>query len=313
MDKETWVKKVTKELGRCLGAGYELEPVNSEQETVIKIQKEGDITGISLNLSVCEPAWLYHEEKVSKAAAALEKEYRRRYEALRGDAISGKDFEQVKHMVVYVLEKRNGNEEALSHIPYEEFYDLILIFELHLHRQSESYRRVINNEDLKQWGVDKQKLLEAARQNTPVLYPPVIGLLESGDKQEEETELEPIEISELSSLMMDKDSAKLFILTSINGQFGAGCIFYDDLLKQIAGICQDNLVLFYTSPYEILLFPSRGGCWHMKEWMELVSEMEWARGFGDWSFLDSFYLYDMTEETINLLKEGRNLAKGLAS
>ena len=313
MDKETWVKKVTEELGRCLDAGYELKPETRERETVIRIQKKGDLTGIAVNLEVCDPAWLFYEEKVVEVAAVLEKEYRRKYEALRGDAISGKDFEQVKHMVVYVLEKRNGNEEALSHIPYEEFYDLILVFELHLHRESESYRRVINNEDLKQWGVDKQKLLEAARQNTPVLYPPVIGLLESGDKQEEETELEPIGISELSSLMMDKDSAKLFILTSMNGQFGAGSMFYDGVLEQIAEICQDDLVLFYTSPYEVLLFPSQGGRWHMEEWMKLVSEMEWARGFGDWSFLDSFYLYDRMEDTINLLKEGRNLAKGLAS
>ena len=313
MDKETWMKKVAEELSRCLGPGYELEPETRAQEAVIRIQKDGDLTGISLNLSVCDPAWLYHEEKAGEAAAALEKEYKRRYKDLRGGAISGRDFEQVRHMVVYVLEKRRGNEEALSHIPFEKFFDLVLIFELHLHRESESYRRVISNEDLEQWGIGKQELLEAAKQNTPVLYPPVIGLLESGDNRKKEIEMEPVEVLNLSSLMIDKDNHKLFILTGVNGQSGAGCIFYDGVLEQIAEACQDDLVIFYTRPCEILLFPSQGDCWRMEEWMKLVSDMEWAREFGDWSFLDSFYLYDRAEDTIKLFKEGSNLAAGLAS
>lgn len=76
MDKETWMKKVAEELSRCLGPEYELEPETRVQEAVIRIQKDGDLTGISLNLSVCDPAWLYHEEKAGEAAAALEKEYK---------------------------------------------------------------------------------------------------------------------------------------------------------------------------------------------------------------------------------------------
>lgn len=155
MDKETWVSKVVEELRKRLGAGYELEPDDRGQETVIRVQKEGDLTGISLNLSSCDPTWLYIKEKAGEAASFLEQLYRKRYESLKGAAISGENFEQVRHMVVFVLEKRNGNEGVLSEIPYEEFLDLILIFELHLYRESESYRRVISNEDLKQWGIGK--------------------------------------------------------------------------------------------------------------------------------------------------------------
>lgn len=313
MDKETWVSKVVEELRRRLGAGYELEPDYRGQETVIRVQKTGDLTGISLNLSSCDSTWLYHKEKTGEVVSFLEQLYRKRYESLKGAAISGENFEQVRHMVVYVLEKRSGNEGVLSEIPYEEFLDLILIFELHLYRESESYRRVISNEDLKRWGIGKQELLEAAKENTPVLCPPVIGLFESGNKQEENTAPEPVDIPKLPTLMADGDSTGLFILTSINGQFGAGCIFYDGVLGEIAGACQDDLVIFYTSPSEVLLFPSRSGSWQLEEWIKLISEMEWARDFGDWSFLDSFYLYDRANDTMKLLKKGWKPAEGLAS
>jgi len=73
MDKETWVRKVTEEVHRRFGAGYHLEPETGEKEDFIRIRKEGDLTGISLDLLVCEPAWLYHEEKIGEAASFLEK------------------------------------------------------------------------------------------------------------------------------------------------------------------------------------------------------------------------------------------------
>lgn len=314
MDKETWMKKVAYELRGRLGAEYHLEPENRGNEAVIKILREGDLSGIALNLSMCEPDWLYHEEKIRDAADVLENEYRRRREFLQiSAALSGESFENVRHMVVYVLERRRGNEEALSHIPYEEFFDMVLIFELHLHRGTENFRRVINNEDMSQWGVGKQELLEAARQNTPILYPPVIGLLESEDGRNEEREPEPVEIMELFSQMTEDKKIRLFILTSISGQYGAGCIFYEGVLKQIAGACQDDLVIFPTSAYEVLLFPSQRDCWHMEEWMKIVSEMERARGFGDWSFLDGFYLYDRTADTMKPIKKGWNQTEGLVS
>lgn len=313
MDKETWARKVTEELRRCLGAEYHLDLKAGEKEDFIQIQKEGDLTGISLNLSVCEPAWQYHEERIGEAAVFLEKVYQTRYESLKGAAMSGEDFESVKHMVVYVLERRRDNEEALSKIPYEEFFDRILIFELHLHRESESYRPVINNEDMKQWGISKQELLEAARQNTPAIYPPFIGLFEPEANWSEETEPEPMEISELVSHMTDKESNRLVILTEANGRYGAGCIFYEGVLKEIAEACQDNLVIFPTSSGEALLFPSRGDCSRVEEWIKIVSKMEWARGFGNWSFLDGFYLYDRLEDTIKLISEGWNQAESLTS
>lgn len=313
MNKETWVRRVTEELRKHLGAEYHLELETGEKGDFIRIRKEGDLTGISLDLSVCEPAWLYHEEKIGEAASFLEKVYQTRYEVLKRAVMSGEDFESVKHMVVYVLEKRSGNEEALSEIPYEEFFDWILIFELHLHRASESYHRVINNEDMKQWGINKQELLEAARQNTPVLYPPVIGLFEPEANWKEESGPEPMEIPELVSKMKDKESTRLFILTEVNGRYGAVCMFYEGVLKQIAEACQDNLVLLPTSCSEVLLFPNQRDCWRVEEWLKIVSKMEWARGFGDWSFLDSFYLYDRREDIIKLIKKGWNQAEILAS
>lgn len=66
MNKETWMEKVREALCKRLGTGYQLEPESRGAEIVIRIEKDGDLTGIAVNLSVCEPAWLYCEEKSEK-------------------------------------------------------------------------------------------------------------------------------------------------------------------------------------------------------------------------------------------------------
>ena len=59
--------------------------------------------------------------------------------------------------MVYVW-RREEETRRRFHIPYVEFFDTVLIFELHLHKEVESFRRVINNEDLRQWGSWRQEL-----------------------------------------------------------------------------------------------------------------------------------------------------------
>ena len=54
MDKEAWVRKVAEELHERLGSRYHLELTTREKEDVIEIQKEGDVTGIVLNLACYE-------------------------------------------------------------------------------------------------------------------------------------------------------------------------------------------------------------------------------------------------------------------
>ena len=56
MDKEAWVRKVAEELHERLGSRYHLELTTREKEDVIEIQKEGDVTGIVLNLACYEEA-----------------------------------------------------------------------------------------------------------------------------------------------------------------------------------------------------------------------------------------------------------------
>ena len=85
MDKEAWVRKVAEELHERLGSRYHLELTTREKEDVIEIQKEGDVTGIVLNLACYEEAeWSYREDNIKKTAERLEAEYRRRRDDLQG-------------------------------------------------------------------------------------------------------------------------------------------------------------------------------------------------------------------------------------
>ena len=313
MDKETWVRKVAEELHGRLGPGYHLEPTTRGNEDVIEIQKEGDITGIVLKLSCCkESGWSYREDNIKKTAEELEAEYRRRRKDLQGAPLQSESFDQVKHMVVYVLEKRAGNEEVLLHIPYEEFFDLVTIYELHLHRGLESYRRVINNDDMKQWGIDKDELLSVANMNTPLLYPPAIGVLETNGQLDTDI-LEPESLKKLLFEMSLFGGLRLLVLTSLNGQYGAGCIFYDGVLEQIAEAWQDDVVIFVTSSFETLLFPYQNNRWTLNEWLNLCSSMEKLRGLGDWTYSDSAYRYSRADKTIQFIRKGKNRLEDLTS
>lgn len=313
MDKETWMKKVVVELHGRLGPGYHLEPATRENEEVIEILKEGDLTGIVLNLSCCKEAgWSYHEDHIKETAEVLETEYRRRRKDLQGAPLQSESFDQVKHMVVYVLEKQAGNEEALSHIPYEEFFDMAIIYELHLHKGSESYRRVISNDDMKQWGIDKDELMKVANVNTPLLYPTAIGVLEEKGRLDTGS-MESSRMSELFFDMTMFGSPQFLILTSLSERYGAGCIFYDGVLEQIAEAWQDDVVIFVTSSFETLLFPYQNNRWTLNEWMKLCSGMEKLRGLGDWTYSDSAYRYSRADKTIQFIRKGKNRVENLTS
>ena len=313
MDKEAWVRKVAEELHERLGSRYHLELTTREKEDVIEIQKEGDVTGIVLNLACYEEAeWSYREDNIKKTAERLEAEYRRRRDDLQGAPLLSESFDQVKHMVVYVLEKRAGNEEALLHIPYEEFFDLVTIYELHLHKGSESYRRVINNDDMKQWGIDKEELLKVANVNTPLLYPPAIGVLET-DGQLDTDILEQDRLKKLLFGMSLFGRRRLLVLTSLSKQYGAGCIFYDGILEQIAEAWQDDVVIFVTSSFETLLFPYQNNSWTLNEWMELSPSLESMGGLVDWTFFSSAYRYSRADKAIQFIRKGKNRVENLTS
>lgn len=286
MDKKTWMEKLVKEMGERFGGDYHLTLERRKQGPVIKIQKEGEEIGIEMDLSVDAPGRLYQEDKLKEAAHALHGEYTNNRQCLMGAPLLNSTFEGIKHMVVYVLEKRAGNEEALSHIPYKAFLDRVLVFELHLYTGSNRFRRVITNEDMQQWGISLQELLTAARKNTPALYPPVAGLAEK---------------------------TSLFVLTSESEQYGAVSILYDGVLEEIAGAFQDHIVIFPTSPHEVLLFPYQEDGWPLEQWLETVSEMEQMKELGDWSFQDGVYLYDRENKTIRQIQKGMNQVNGLTS
>lgn len=312
MDKETWMQKLAEELKKRLGDEYHLGVEDGQVETSLNIQKEGELTGIRVRVSVCDE-WLCREDKLSDAADVMQQEYEKLRSHLSGSPLFGRDFESMRHMVVYALEKRAGNEEALEHIPYEEFLDMVIVFELHLHADDMHFRRVINNEDMKQWGIHKQDLLEAAEQNTPAMYPPLLGLAKAGGFQKGVGGMKADELTELFSPITEVEDSILLVLTSEKEQYGAGCILYDGILEDIADFCQDDLVIFITSAYEVLLFPYRGNHWTVEQWLDVVAKMEQLKGLGLWSFSDSVYRYDRTEKQIKFVKHGMEQTNGLVS
>lgn len=312
MDNETWMQKLAEELKKRLGDEYHLGVEDGQVETSLNIRKEGELTGIRVRVSVCVE-WLYREDKLSDAADVMQQEYEKLRLHLSGSPLFGRDFESMRHMVVYTLEKRAGNEEALEHIPYEGFLDMVIVFELHLHADNMHFHRVINNEDMKQWGIHKKDLLEAAEQNTPAMYPPLLGLVKAGGFQKGVGGMKADELTELFSPITEVEDSILLVLTSEKEQYGAGCILYDGILEDIADFCQDDLVIFITSAYEVLLFPYRGNHWTVEQWLDVVAKMEQLKGLGLWSFSDSVYRYDRTEKQIKFVKHGMEQTNGLVS
>lgn len=192
------------------------------------------------------------------------------------------DFQYIKEKLFFCVINREMNNVFLENIPYVEHLDFAIIIRVLMELDKKGLATIlVNNDMLKVWGITKEEIFEIAKENTPIMFP---------------MEFKPMHqvIEELTGRTVIEESENfLYVLSNNIRNYGAGVIFYENALEQIADTLQDNLILIPSSIHEWIIVPERqfdiGD-----EMNDMISEINETQVLEEDILGTHFYHYDRT-------------------
>ena len=181
------------------------------------------------------------------------------------------DFETVRDRLVFRLISRERNQNFLKTVPWVPFLDLAVVFALHLgNRENQQISSVVHNQQAAFWGLSPDELYSVAKENSPRLNPAVLSDLEellfgrlcasARDKRELSGQI-------FSPDREDPLFTPIYVLTNESGIYGASCMLYDNIIKDLADRTGSDLIILPSSIHEVLIIPafslSREACSRM--------------------------------------------------
>lgn len=196
-----------------------------------------------------------------------------------------RDFSKIREKLFYRLINYEKNQELLSMVPHTRFLDLAKIYYADCRIGETVGSILIYHRHVEEWNITEDKLITAAEENTPRLYPanlhPICDTLGLGD------DIGPI-------LEMP---VPMFILSNTENHNGAAAVCYKDILERFSQKIEDDLVILPSSVHETMLLPL-----HKSNSIESLREMVYDsnRTMLDRSeFLsDNVYLYNRNDRQL---------------
>ncbi|MDD5866164.1 MAG: DUF5688 family protein [Lachnospiraceae bacterium] len=156
------------------------------------------------------------------------------------------NYSEIEGRIIYDLVNLPRNKAFLADLPYISYMDLAIIFRILINADENGRSSIlIHQSHLKEWGVTKEELLQAARKNTPVLLPASIESITDvlGD-------LMP------NGFEQPKDYTPIYVLSNQSRLNGASCMLYPHLLENFSRKMGTDFYIIPSSIHEILLIPS---------------------------------------------------------
>lgn len=155
------------------------------------------------------------------------------------------EYARMYHKIVYKVVHAEKNRELLREIPHVLYLDLAIVFYVLLEAsESGTVSILITKEMMKIWGVDKEKIYEAAKKNTRKLLTAEFRTMRSVMKELLGEEEEDEEGEDL-----------MYVLTNHIRSFGAACILYDNVLEDIGNQLNENFYVLPSSVHEVMIVP----------------------------------------------------------
>ena len=199
-------------------------------------------------------------------------------------------LEQARDKIAFRLVSRKNNEALLSDTPWVPFLDLAVIFFLSFGvRGDTQITSVIHNHQARSWNVSPQDLYEIAKENTPRLFPHILGRLEHlvlgwDDDGELVKSSDPM-------------APTLYILSNETGTHGATCMLYENIIKDFADKLGSDLIILPSSIHEVLLMADNHT--HRYEGLRDVVQLANAEEVPKEDILsDQVYLYRRSDNSI---------------
>lgn len=154
-----------------------------------------------------------------------------------------KTYEEVREKIVYRLISRERNQELLTRVPYVPYLDLAVVFAVILEiSQHGIATMLIQEEHLKEWGIDREEIYRRASENTCRLLP--VDFQTMGAV-----------IEELTAVPQIEDELNMCVLTNRMKNYGAAVVLYKGELEAVGRMLEENYYLLPSSVHEMLILP----------------------------------------------------------
>ncbi|MFV0342821.1 MAG: DUF5688 family protein [Anaerocolumna sp.] len=180
------------------------------------------------------------------------------------------EFEKIKNTIVYRLINFDKNKSLLSEIPHTKFLDLAVTFHCLVKSDEEGIGTIrVTNEHLKVWNVSLEDLIQYAKINTPILFPPVVQSMKKvidkllmGEFQDEDVDTQ--QSNENFRNIMDQEEGSeddcyynlednMLVISNQRNINGASCMIYDNLLSDISEQLNADLYILPSSIHELIV------------------------------------------------------------
>ena len=196
--------------------------------------------------------------------------------------------EKIRDHIAFRLISKENNETFLEDVPWIPYLDLAVTFFLHFgYRDDKQITSVIHNHQATSWNLSPADLYEIAKENTPKLFPSVLGRLEHF----------LLGLDEDASFAYDSVLPPLYLLSNENGVHGAACLLYDDKIKDLADTLESDLIILPSSIHEVLMLADD----HTHEYeslREMVRHINFESIPKEDILSDEIYLYRRSDHTI---------------
>lgn len=213
--------------------GYNLSPTIYLEEFYEQYEDGDDVRDVATRILT-----IYQEVKIEK----------------RWDVEFLKSYETVRDKLAYKLINAKQNELLLKELPHRIHLDLAKVCYILVDVDAVGTATIlVTNEMLKLWKVDAETVLKDAEENA--------GKILSATFQ---SMSEMIRNMYHGLELPEECENMLYVLTNENNHFGAACMLYEGMLKQIGETLGGNFYIIPCSIHEVLIVPES-------------IEMEWVK------------------------------------
>lgn len=218
------------------------------------------------------------------------------------DCSQFEDYSEISGRIVFKLIHSSKNKMLLKKVPYIEVLDLAIVFYVFLEMDKNGTASIqISNEHLRNWGVRKEELFQAAVKNIKCLLPAefftmrhaIEEMLESGEVHETENLLEQVK--------RDKKDV-MYVLTNTTRNYGAACMIYPHVLEMIGNMLQEDFYILPSSVHEVIIVPESRGL-ESDEMDEMVVEINETQVEPEEVLSDHAYFYQREGKRLMLRKK----------
>lgn len=218
-------------------------------------------------------------------------------------------LERMKSRIMFRVIHGASNQDLLQEVPHIIYLDLAIVFYLYLdHSPDGQMTALIRNEHMNDWGLQPRDLWNLALANTPPCFPAQIQSMEDLFKNVAKQNMGASYSEELLDELFQCETPRtpLYVLTNQHGIYGAGCMLYQNLLKDFADSLGRDLYILPSSIHEVLITPVTPEVSYT-ELSDMVTTINQAEVPPEDQLSNQVYLYTRADDHIRIVSNSPSL------